>query len=196
MSCFAIITGAGFKCRRLPKLFTCKTWKKSATAKQQPTKVFQGNHFQKAKQPPRTKLTRNTTCFSGGIVSHQLINYTQPTNSAFPGRRDHDSPFRMCHPFFLELLQEQSPLMRPLCHRALSMLLLSSTDIIFSLGEATWGFRWCHFAETKHHQTYMCIYIIYHIYTCICICIYVICIQLNLDGCCLFCWSWSLQRHS
>lgn len=41
----------------------------------------------------------------------------------------------MWHPFFLELLQENSPLMRPICHRAMSMLLLSSTDIIFNLGE-------------------------------------------------------------
>ncbi|CAK8992578.1 unnamed protein product [Durusdinium trenchii] len=41
----------------------------------------------------------------------------------------------MCHPFFLELLQESSPMLRPICHRAMSMLLLSGTDVIFNLGE-------------------------------------------------------------
>ncbi|CAJ1345915.1 unnamed protein product [Effrenium voratum] len=41
----------------------------------------------------------------------------------------------MWHPFCLELLQDNSPIMRPICHRAMSMLLLSSTDIIFNLGE-------------------------------------------------------------
>lgn len=38
-------------------------------------------------------------------------------------------------PFFLDLLQENSPIMRPICHRAMSMLLLSTTDVIFSMGE-------------------------------------------------------------
>eukprot|EP00931_Biecheleriopsis_adriatica_P025228 TRINITY_DN15543_c0_g1_i1.p1 TRINITY_DN15543_c0_g1~~TRINITY_DN15543_c0_g1_i1.p1 ORF type:complete len:805 (-),score=156.66 TRINITY_DN15543_c0_g1_i1:74-2488(-) len=40
-----------------------------------------------------------------------------------------------CHPFFLELLTERSPVIRPICHRAMSMLLLSNSDIVFSLGE-------------------------------------------------------------
>lgn len=39
------------------------------------------------------------------------------------------------HHFFLELLQQLGPMMRPVCHRAMSMLLLSSTDVIFSLGD-------------------------------------------------------------
>jgi len=41
----------------------------------------------------------------------------------------------MWHPFFLECLQHVGPMMRPVCNRAMSMLLLSSTDVIFNLGE-------------------------------------------------------------
>lgn len=41
----------------------------------------------------------------------------------------------MWHPFFLGLLQENSPIMRPICHRAMHMLLLSATDNIFQMGE-------------------------------------------------------------
>jgi len=41
----------------------------------------------------------------------------------------------MWHPFFLDLLQENSPIMRPICHRCMAMLLLSATDVIFQMGE-------------------------------------------------------------
>lgn len=66
--------------------------------------------------------------------------------------KDMYSQVLMWHPFFLELLQENSPLMRPICHRAMSMLLLSSTDIIFNLGEesASGGGAVCMLTHLKY----------------------------------------------
>lgn len=40
------------------------------------------------------------------------------------------------HPFLNDMLCQGNPIMRPICHRAMSMLLLASGDIIFSSGES------------------------------------------------------------
>lgn len=39
------------------------------------------------------------------------------------------------HPFLNDLLCQGNPIMRPVCHRAMSMLLLASSDVVFSIGE-------------------------------------------------------------
>lgn len=83
------------------------------------------------------RVCRNAKhAISGDLTSEsvellQVISEPLKVELAF----DMYSQVLMWQPFFLELLSESSPIMKPICHRAMSMLLLSSTDIVFNSGE-------------------------------------------------------------
>eukprot|EP00435_Cladocopium_sp_Y103_P012864 s1281_g3.t1 len=85
----------------------------------------------------RKRVCRNAKHAISGDLTPESVELLHVISEPLKVELAYDmySQVLMWHPFFLELLQENSPLMRPICHRAMSMLLLSSTDIIFNLGE-------------------------------------------------------------